>query len=269
MTLLQLINGAGASAAAGGCWRVLGGSLVGSTFTSPVTLTHSAGGASSTSTFAFGDVIPGGDAAQIDIWDCNNYSFIKLEYGCEFANNPAVECGCPTGLCGDFVEYIFNIDNCCCVLPCNGDVTECTYSHDFGPGISSTTRNQFRLTSYILDGFQYLVGPVAIQFSPLINIGPYVYNRGFANTLNSIGVPGVTALYPTVAQLDAFNALIMAPTTKSSIIRLRYPTCSTFFIEVTNIVTNQVFTWDQNGYSGATFGYGVNTPIDCTTGNDC
>lgn len=82
-------------------------------------------------------------------------------------------------------------------------------------------------------------------------------------------MPGITALYPTVAQLDTFNAAIPATDPRSDIIRLKYPTCSTFFIEVTNIVTNEVLTWDQNGYSGPTFGYGVNTPIDCTTGNDC
>lgn len=152
--------------------------------------------------------------------------------------------------------------------PCGGDTNTCSFFTDFGFTLSTDTAEDFNITSFIVDGQQFITTPVPVGPPRLVVIGGYVYNTAFVDAINATLNPYVFASYPTGAQILASHALGTSADLRNSIIRLTYPTCSTFSIGITGGLSGYILT--QAGFTGISFGvYGQSAPFGCTPGEIC
>lgn len=262
MGLRDIIIAGGQSPDAGGCWRAFGARNGSGSYTAPFSLEING----VTNSYSVLDVLPGGDNPNVTDWLCDfeEYAFL---YGCTESN---AQCLCPSGLCPGSTLYVFDSTGCCCTFPCDGDLRECTFAHDFGYTISVPTSDTFRILSFFVDTTQYVSSPVFMDPPNIINIGGEQYNTAFADTINSIGVPNFLASYPTLAQIQSAQATASRIDLRNNIVRLQWPTCLSFQIIVEDDI-GTVYIWTQNGYSGpnASSNYGFPNPIDCVDSNQC
>ena len=250
MGLLDFINSYGAGAEAGGCWTVFGGNTnCGAAWNTPITLTVNG----VTSSYNFGDVLPGGDNPEIDDWGCGgSYTCFNLLYRC---SGSISGCSCPGGKCSNFKSYKFNASACCCDLPCDGDFREATFFHDFGATISAPTSANVDFTNFTVNGTDYSSFPFdALPAPNLITIGSYTYNTAFADYINSLGIPYFTASYPTEAQLNAAISLLdpadqAGGASRAAIVRIKWPLCWDW--DIVASLGGGTYTWNEtSGYNG-------------------
>lgn len=274
MGLLDTINGQGAGAQSGGCWTVFGGAAdcTSNSYNTPVTLTVNG----VTNSYSFNDVLPGGDNPDVTEWDCDDWGCIGLTYRC---SDTISGCSCPAGVCPDVKLYRFDTSDCCCDLPCGGNAVECSYSSDIHSTISAGTLATMSVTSFILDGTQYVGAPVSMQPVNNIIIGAYTYNTSLVDTLASIGVPNMAFSYPSATQIS--NIVALSSGFKGTAIRIQRPDCQDFEIIIETSTPAIDYRWTQDGfYLGSTAAswtladavagiYFTGAPINCLTQKLC
>jgi hypothetical protein len=152
--------------------------------------------------------------------------------------------------------------------PCDGETTTCSFFTDFGTTIASDTTEDLSITSFIVDGEEFLTAAVPLGPPRLVIIGGYTYNTSFSDAVNASLNPFVYATYPTGAQILASHALGTSAEERNSLVRITYPTCSEFSITITGAVGS--YTLSDTGFTGIVFGvYGINTPFACEEGTAC
>lgn len=216
-------------------------------------------------TYGFFEVLPGGDNPDVTDWICEK-RYVALLYGC---TTNVAGCLCAANQCPDNALYIFDTDGCCCFYPCGEIARECTWSTDHGSTMSAPTAANHEITSFVMDGVEYLPGTVTLFPPNIINIGGFNYNTALADTINSIGVPYFTAEYPTQAEIQSAHAQGSGIFIRNNIIRFKYPVCFNFTIQANGEGDN--YTWTQSAYSGQNVGtqYAFAAPIDCVDTNEC
>jgi len=161
------------------------------------------------------------------------------------------------------------------ITPCAGDTRTCSYFHDFGNTISVGSSPNIEITSFILDGTEYVTTPVVLGAPNLVAVGGETYNTAFADLINSIGVPNFEAEYPTEAQLLTAQTYGAGVAVRNNIVRLKYPTCSVFTITARSKTPSLDYTWTESAYT-TTYGFtysavtiGTGAIFDCVAGNEC
>lgn len=161
---------------------------------------------------------------------------------------------------------------------CDGGVIECTYFSDIGTSIEQGTLDTYEVTSFILDGIQYVTTPVGFGTKNTTVIGAYTYLTNVVDTLNSIGAPDIEFNYPTEAQIIAADGLISNNITdKVNILRILVPDCLTWEIIFTNTTFSADAVYDNvSGYTpDIAVQYGVEgtgwdgTASNCTLQENC
>ncbi|MCB0542103.1 MAG: hypothetical protein KDC70_01210 [Saprospiraceae bacterium] len=157
------------------------------------------------------------------------------------------------------------VETQCCDLPCSCRFTLCDYYQDIGIYILQDTLDDLQITSFTVDGKEYVTTPVSLGVVNVIHFFGQPYVTNLVDALNALGVPYFTFDYSTRA---------FAAKSDWRFFSVKYPTCQSFEIIVsdsggdvyryTNDTSEQQWfggTWSPFSYSGTDFG----EPLGCTT----
>lgn len=156
----------------------------------------------------------------------------------------------------------------CCDLPCGCQFTTCEYYQDFGVYMQQSTLNQLQVTSFIVDGIEYVNNPVGFGVLKIVNIGGLRYVMNMVETLNSIGAPYFT--FSASSRKDSIKGV--------RFFKIKKPACIPFTIVISQSGT-PVYRYTQaeqkttvfNSGSFGPFGYAgtpYSTPMACVTSTE-
>lgn len=86
-------------------------------------------------------------------------------------------------------------DTACCDQPCSCRFRECTYYQDLGPFVQQATLDELQITSFVVDGIEYINAPVSLGIISLAQIAGRPYCTNLVDTLNALGIPYFTFGY--------------------------------------------------------------------------
>lgn len=85
----------------------------------------------------------------------------------------------------------------CCDLPCGCQFIECEYYQDMSPMMRQSTLDDWRISSFVVDGVELIVTPVSFGKIKVIDVGGQPYVTNLVDTFNSIGAPYFSFNYST------------------------------------------------------------------------
>lgn len=85
----------------------------------------------------------------------------------------------------------------CCDLPCGCQFIECEYYQDMSATMRQSTLDDLKLSSFVIDGIEYVSTPVAFGTIKIIDIGGKPYVTNLVDILNAIGAPYFSFNYST------------------------------------------------------------------------
>lgn len=157
------------------------------------------------------------------------------------------------------------IETQCCDLPCSCRFTMCDFYQDIGIYILQDTLNELQVTSFKVDGKEYVAVPESLGIINVIQLSGKPYVTNLVDTLNSFGVPYFTFGYSTREFVEKGDWRFFS---------IKYPVCQSFEIIIsdsggevyryTNTESLQQWfggTWSPFSYSGTDFG----EPLGCQT----
>ena len=77
----------------------------------------------------------------------------------------------------------------CCDLPCGCQFIQCDYYQDFGVYMRQSTIDDYRITSFVVDGIELLTAPVTFGTIKYVDIAEKPFITNLVDALNSIGAP--------------------------------------------------------------------------------
>ena len=164
------------------------------------------------------------------------------------------------------VQFLsYPVESTCCDLPCSCKFTVCEYYQDFGIYMLQETLNDLQITSFKIDGVEFLTSSIDLGYIKIIDIGGRPYVTNLVDALNSIAAPYFAFAYSTRVH----------PSTGLRYFSIKHPACQGFEIIISKLgdpvyrytESEQGTKWFDSG-SWNPFGYGSpthSTPIDCKT----
>jgi hypothetical protein len=135
-------------------------------------------------------------------------------------------------------------DTACCDQPCSCRFRECTYYQDLGPFVQQITLDELQITSFIVDGVEYIVAPVSLGIISLAQIAGRPYCTNLVDTLNALGIPYFTFGY---------SSRIFTPKDDLRFFTIKHPLCQGFEIVIED-TSGPVYRYTHDSQQQAWFG---------------
>jgi hypothetical protein len=153
----------------------------------------------------------------------------------------------------------------CCDLPCNCVFTQCDYYQDLGTYITQTQLGALRVSSFKVDGKEYITTPIFLGLYKAIEVDKKAFVTNLVDALRKAAVPYFTYNY---------SRQTYAPKNDLRFFTIKRPACQSFTIEVSN-ASEVVYRYTESlmeqkvfGGTFGPFGYGgspVSVPNNCIT----